>query len=143
MILLKFDGKELATAEPILGPICFSLFILLVVFVCMNMFVSIINDNFRLTRENRNDDQDIFSFMFKKIFYFTGLKRLNQREKYEIYDAHMRQEYFQPVECFPDKIDQLFQALNQVSFCLNFRLKLIFLSLKIYVNQHRAKKDEI
>ena len=142
MILLKFDGKELATVEPILGPICFSLFILLVVFVCMNMFLSIINDNFRLARENRDNDQDIFSFMFNKLFGSIGLKRLNQWEKYEIYDARMRQEYFQPVECFPEKIDQLFQALNRVCFCLNVLLKLIFL-FKVYVNQHRVKKYEV
>lgn len=64
MLLLKFDATEIVNAGPFLGPFYFTLFILFVVFVCINMFVSIINDNFRVVRADVNkvdhDDQDIF-----------------------------------------------------------------------------------
>lgn len=29
-------------------------------------------------------------------------------------DAEMRNKYYDPIECFPDKIDQLLKALDQV-----------------------------
>ena len=57
MSLLKFDAHELTDAASVLGPITFTLFILVVVFVCLSMFLSIINESFRQSRaaigENR------------------------------------------------------------------------------------------
>ena len=71
MLLLKFDTSEFILAEPYLGPIYFTLFILFVVFVCINMFVSIINDNFRVVRDNvhkvDDDEQDLFITILKKL----------------------------------------------------------------------------
>jgi cell shape-determining protein MreC len=66
MMLLKFDATEINDAAAFLGPFCFSLFILLVVFICLSMFISIINDNFRHAREHLNDHQHIISFMLEK-----------------------------------------------------------------------------
>lgn len=37
MMLLKFDVSDLYAADTFLGPFCFSLFIIFVVFICMNM----------------------------------------------------------------------------------------------------------
>jgi polycystin 2 len=72
MILLKFDASELIQADVILGPLYFSLFIFFVVFVCMSMFFTIINNNFRRARENVNDNQEILSFMWNKFQRWTG-----------------------------------------------------------------------
>ena len=74
MILMQFDASELIDAAAFLGPFCFSLFILLVVFVCMSMFLSIINDSFRRAREsvNRSNDEDIFSFRLERFLRWTG-----------------------------------------------------------------------
>jgi hypothetical protein len=72
MTLLKFDSGQLTEASLFLGPLCFSLFMIFVVFICMNMFLSIINDSFRLARKNINDDPEIFSFMLKKFLCWTG-----------------------------------------------------------------------
>ena len=73
MCLLKFDTSELLNASPVLGPLCFTLFIFLVVFVCMSMFLSIIGDNFRLARDNTNKDrEEIFSFMCDRFLRKTG-----------------------------------------------------------------------
>ncbi|CAF4146169.1 unnamed protein product, partial [Adineta steineri] len=40
----------------------------------------------------------------------NGLKRLNQEEQ----DCRMRSQYFDPIENFPDRIDQLLEALNRI-----------------------------
>ena len=68
MTLMKFDAYELMDASPFLGPFSFTLFILLVVFVCLSMFLTIINDSFRFVRDHppshRDIDEQIFPFKF-------------------------------------------------------------------------------
>ena len=136
MTLLKFNATELTSAAAFLGPFCFSLFIFLIVFICMSMFIAIINDSFRRARNDLQDDQQIFSFMFNKFQRWTGMinhllikkfirilgwKKASEEEIHEEYDALMRSEYFDPIECFSHRIDQLLDGLN--------RVKLTFISI--------------
>jgi len=115
MTLMKFDAHQLTGAATFLGPFCFSLFILLVVFVCLSMFLSIINDNFRRARENITNDQRIYSFMFNRFLRWSGLKKLSEEEIHEQRDAVMRTQYFDPIERFPERIDQLLDTIDRVN----------------------------
>ena len=76
MLLLKFDATEIQNAGSFLGPFYFTLFILFVVFVCINMFVSIINDNFRCIRDefhdDNHDDQDVLIRFLRKVQKWFG-----------------------------------------------------------------------
>jgi hypothetical protein len=72
MIIMVFDANDLIEAGAFLGPFCFSLFIFLVVFVCLSMFIAIIMDNFRHARENVNNSEEIFSFMWNRFVRWTG-----------------------------------------------------------------------
>jgi len=78
MMLMKFDVHPLQQAAPFLGPFCFSLFILLVVFVCMNMFITIINRSIRIVRDNmkakQNEDQQVLVYMLRKLQRLIGKK---------------------------------------------------------------------
>ncbi|CAF1460939.1 unnamed protein product [Adineta steineri] len=114
MTLMKFDASQIMGADAFFGPFCFTLFMLLVVFVCLSMFLSIINDSFRHAKDNQKDDQTMLSFMLKKFLRWTGLKRLNQEEIQEERDCRMRSQYFDPIENFPDKIDQLLEAIDKI-----------------------------
>ncbi|UJR25703.1 hypothetical protein I4U23_007054 [Adineta vaga] len=99
MTLMKFDAHELVDAAAFLGP----------------MFLSIINRNFQRARENLvNDDQMIFSYMMKRFQRATGLLKLNEEEVQAERDALMRLDYHDPIERFPDKIDQLLETLNRL-----------------------------
>jgi hypothetical protein len=74
MTAMKFDVHDLTEAASFLGPFCFSLFIILVVFICMSMFLSIIIDSFRRARANvKNNNQEIISFMIKRFQRWTSL----------------------------------------------------------------------
>jgi hypothetical protein len=46
------------------------------------------------------------------------LKKLNELEILEARDVQMRLQYMDPIENFPNKIDQLLDALNRVGFIL-------------------------
>ena len=54
-----------------------------------------------------------------KFFHFNlfllGLRQLSEEDLREERDKHMRSEYYDPVERFPDRIDQLLEGLNRVS----------------------------
>lgn len=77
MILMKFNTKEFLAAAPFLGPFVFTLFMFLVVFVCANMFLSIITDSARLARENDGrDNEEIFTFMWDRLQRWIGKKRV-------------------------------------------------------------------
>lgn len=43
-----------------------------------------------------------------------GLKRQTREEIQEEWDSRMRSQYFHPIENFPDKIDQLLEAMTKV-----------------------------
>lgn len=45
---------------------------------------------------------------------FLGLRKPTAEEIHEEWDAKMRQEYFDPIERFPERIDQLLNAINRV-----------------------------
>ena len=141
MTLMKFDAQELSSAAPLLGPLVFSLFIFVVVFVCMSMFLTIINESFGAVRQEAalhvEQEQHIFSFMVDRfqraIGMFTlslvvgermsvamslgllGLGRSTDLCRQEDYDEEMRSKYVDPVENFPNKMDQLLDALDRVS----------------------------
>ncbi|CAF4182198.1 unnamed protein product, partial [Adineta steineri] len=53
-------------------------------------------------------------FMFLVVFVCLSLKKLNQLEIQEERDCRMRSQYFDPIENFPDRMDQLLEALNRV-----------------------------
>jgi hypothetical protein len=114
MTLLKFDSSQLTGAALFLGPFCFSLFIIFVVFICMSMFLSIIHDSFRLVRRNGTDDQELFSLMFKKFLRWTGLKKPSVLEIQEERDKRMRSQYLHPTDALPLKMDQLLEAIHRV-----------------------------
>ena len=59
MMLGDFDFEGLRTVNPILGPVLFSFFAMLVVFVLLNMFIAIISDSFDETKKALAAEQDI------------------------------------------------------------------------------------
>ena len=74
MVLMKFDASELINASAFLGPFAFTLFIVLVVFVCMSMFLTILSDSFRHARDtNSGDDEGRIGFMYDRFLRWTGL----------------------------------------------------------------------
>lgn len=119
MMLMKFNTTEISAAAAFLGPFCFTLFIFIVVFVCLSMFLTIINDSFRSVRDNSKiqsaKDPQILAFMLYKLQRWIGLGKANELQQMIERDEQMRTKYLDPIEQFPEKIDQLLEALNRVS----------------------------
>jgi len=71
MTVMKYSTREFIGADATLGPLCFSMFILIVVFICLSMFLSIINRNFRRVLKNRRESE-MLSFMLQRFLRWTG-----------------------------------------------------------------------
>jgi hypothetical protein len=71
MSLMKFDAQELQRSSAFLGPVAFTLFVFIVVFVCMSMFLIIINESFARVREQAatttNEDQQTMAYMLNRL----------------------------------------------------------------------------
>ena len=121
MMLMKFDAHELQGAAAFLGPFCFTIFVLVVVFVCMSMFVTIINDSFRFVRDrarnNPSEDQLVMVYMLHQLQRWLGIR---EKESVEQRRTDERAEYLDPIEGFPKKIDQLLKALDRVRSLTDF-----------------------
>jgi hypothetical protein len=72
MTVLKYSTSQFYVADATLGPLCFSLFIFIVVFICLSMFLSILNDNFRRERKNRQETEEILSSVLRRFLRWTG-----------------------------------------------------------------------
>ncbi|CAF1228432.1 unnamed protein product [Adineta steineri] len=64
--LMSFNASDFTGADPVLSPFSFSLFIIIVVFVCLSMFLSIINDRFHHVEQNPIENQQILSYILTK-----------------------------------------------------------------------------
>jgi hypothetical protein len=58
-----------------------------------------------------------------------GIGKRNQFEEFEKQDELMRNQYYDPIEHFPDKIDQLLDALNRVIDCAHLYFQILITSL--------------
>ncbi|CAF1084827.1 unnamed protein product [Adineta steineri] len=81
LLLLKFDATQIKEAAPVLGPLYFTFFIIFVVFICINMFVSIVNDNFRRIQIDlmnvHSDYHGLLHSLRRKVEKVFGIKPTN------------------------------------------------------------------
>ncbi|CAF4178461.1 unnamed protein product, partial [Adineta steineri] len=73
-----------------------------------------LNDGFHHVEEIPIEDQHILSYMLKKFLNWTHLRRPNVEEIYELHDSRMHSQYVDSIENFPDKIDQLLEAIDRI-----------------------------
>ena len=146
-ILMKFDAQKLTDAAPFLGPLSFSLFIFVVVFVCMSMFLTIINDSFGEVREQAKasgglHDRHIVWFMAEKCKRMLGVGRSKESRRLEAYDEQMRSQYVGAVESLPEKMNQLAEAVNQVQFIISPPVShLPFFHPQLHLDQQPHRKQ--
>ncbi|XP_071965638.1 polycystin-1-like protein 2 [Antedon mediterranea] len=82
-LLGKFDFEAMTQTNRVLGPIFFFSFILMIVFILMNMFLTIINEAFARTRaetSRRQNSLEIVEFMIQRFKVWTGFAEKRVRK---------------------------------------------------------------
>jgi hypothetical protein len=115
MMLGKFQVDGLLQANMFFGPLMFAVYNIFIVFILLNMFVSIINDSFASVRKNaekQNDDLNIFRFLKNKFKVVLGNVDLNNLNP--VLDGNNNL-YEDQITYLPEKVDELLFSLSEVS----------------------------
>ena len=113
MALLNVDGKEFDGVASTLGPLVFTLFVLLMIFVCRNMFVSIVMDSIRNVRQTNNTVDPMFTFMYHRFRRCIGARD----EPKSLSDCPTPIEpihYVTWFESYPEQMERLVQAVDRI-----------------------------
>jgi polycystin 1L2 len=119
IMLGKFQVDPLVKAHAFFGPLLFSLYNIFVVFILLNMFISIINDTFSAVRndaEKQADDYHMVNFIVSKLKLWTGIGNNDDEDGLAynpVLDAN-KNSYKDQITYFPEKIDELLYILSEV-----------------------------
>ncbi|XP_033100581.1 polycystic kidney disease protein 1-like 2 [Anneissia japonica] len=107
-LLGKFDFEAMKQTNRILGPLFFFSFILMIVFILMNVFLTIVNEAFARTRaenEQMQNSLEIVDFMIERFKLWTGFseKRVRKPKK-----KHTYVEGIDPMQEVCDTMNQKF-----------------------------------
>lgn len=119
MMMGQFDFERMKRIQPIIFPIVFSLFVVTITFILINMFLSILNETFATVREDldkQSNDYEIVDFMVGRFKTWTGIgassvspEDMSKKPKPGDSDNPEGQ-----IENFPDKVDKLLNSISQV-----------------------------
>ena len=113
IMLGKYNVNEILDADPILGPILYAIYNLIMIPILIPMLISIINDSFKIVREetkNKEYDYDMVNNLNKKI-----KKLFIRRMEPDSNDEVVYKDQFMSLN---DKFDELLQLVNKV--CLKY-----------------------
>ena len=124
ILLGKFHVDSLLVADSTFGPIFYFIFNVYVIFILITIFVSIINESFKVVREDsKKQDYHMINFLKNKLgIKDERLSHSNQEKNLtstdKVYKDHL--------DFLPDKMDQLLNIINDVRcFYKKFLFKII------------------
>ncbi|GFO38752.1 polycystic kidney disease protein 1-like 2 [Plakobranchus ocellatus] len=117
MMMGKFNIYSMIMTEPVLTQIFVLLFVIMVTFIIVNMFVSILNETFTVVREDvkkQGNDYEVVDFMLQRFKKWTGIGKAVVDDP-TTEDPHApRPGRSDNVEDFPDRIERLLQSISTV-----------------------------
>ncbi|XP_077979563.1 uncharacterized protein LOC144434915 [Glandiceps talaboti] len=116
-LLGKFNFQAMVNANRILGPIFFFHYVLLVMFVLLNMFLSIINEGFskvKAANDKMENELEIVDFMVDRFKSFTGMSEPRNKRMLPSYNYVEGIDPMQ-TECdgMRDKLEDMLGRLNE------------------------------
>ena len=115
MMMGKFDIYAMSAVQPVLTQIFIFLYVVVITFIVVNMFLSILNETFTAVRTDtskQNNDYEIVQFMISRLKIWTGLGTADKSvlKPNSVHAADTRG----PTELFPDQIDRLLNSISHI-----------------------------
>jgi polycystin 1L2 len=116
----KFDVNGLVNANPILGPIIFTAFNVVVIFFLLNVFISLVSEAFEQERllektsEKKYSLKEYFIIKWNKLVWKYGNNRKNILIDDKYLNLTNKEAYLTYLHLLPDKIDQVLYRVIQV-----------------------------
>ncbi|XP_033630305.1 uncharacterized protein LOC117292387 [Asterias rubens] len=119
-ILGKFKFEELVMANPLLGPIFFFLFMGSMTYILINMFLTIVNEAFKVVNNDiskQSNEFEMVDFMMKRLKLWTGIGKAPTTGNGKNQEGDQGPEKEQDiVDEFPEKVDQLLNSIAKIYF---------------------------
>lgn len=119
LLLGKFNFEAMVTAQPYLTPIFFVLFVITMVMITMNMFISILTETFSMVRRDtskQSNDHEMVDFIIERFKIWSGIgmskttRDLNNKTPSSSMSSTSAK---YQVRCLPVKVDQLLNSISR------------------------------
>jgi hypothetical protein len=118
MILGNFPFESLLKGNILFGTVLFFVYNIMILFVLINMFLTILVDNYHETKKDssRMDDEDPNLYQYIKSLFFSlvSKEKFNSRNGENNLDSSFRD----GITLFPNKINQLLMKIEKVFDCV-------------------------
>jgi len=124
IILGKFNANAFLLSKSFLAPFLFSIYNVVMLFLMINIFVTILMEHYNLTREDESlniHDPHLFSYLISKVRTLMFWRKDNKKE-----DETKVHVYIDVIESLPSRFDDIVARLNKVSHIYNSFNFLIF-----------------
>ena len=126
MMLGKFDASQFTRINPILAPLVFAMYNIVIICFTLNIFVSIITDAFDVVRFDRNENENKNEYRFLD-FAFKKLKALFNKNKINA-NLFSLPKYRSHISILPKHVNRLANIIFRVN--ISFKNNIcIFLNL--------------
>ncbi|XP_064630503.1 uncharacterized protein LOC135489174 [Lineus longissimus] len=131
IMLGKFDFQAMLQSSSVLGPFFFFLYVVTIVMILINMFLSILNESFTIVKNDvskQSNDYEMVDFIMRRFKLWTGIGNGQpmvsdlgaddpMTEKGDAMNMNGMPPAFQmQLDNFPDKIDKLLNTISKVYF---------------------------
>ena len=110
IMLGKFDVSQFMLTNPVLGPIIFSAYNIMIVFILLNIFVSIVVEAFEQVRSDSAENEfDVFEHVLERLkkHFSNAPEELLSPDKYKDH-----------VNVLPNRVNRLIEYVKRVIFCI-------------------------
>ena len=116
MMLGKFDASQINTIQSVLGPVVFSAYNVVTIFIALNIFITIIIDAFEQVKQEAEQSENFFS-IFERM-WFKVKSAFDTKTVAETRQATV-EEYQSSLSRFPLLIDNLNDYIIRVIFSIS------------------------
>ena len=116
MMLGKFNVDPLMTTNKLIGPIFFILYNFIIVFIFINLLISIVNETFMMVKRDAEQHfykDDFSDYLIRKLGLIKGIFRKNEIISNE-FSEMQASSYKDNVTLFPKKTNQLIDLVGEI-----------------------------
>ncbi|XP_070581220.1 polycystin family receptor for egg jelly-like isoform X2 [Ptychodera flava] len=119
-MLGKFKWNSMKEADSVMAPLLFFFFVMSITFILINMFLTILNENFSEVKRNtekQSNEYEMVDFMMGRFKLWTGLGQTKNRAPSPLVPNNkVKPTLEESIEDFPNKVDQLLDSITKMYF---------------------------
>ena len=119
MMLGRFNFYAMKVSQPVLGPMFFFIYTVVVAYILINMFLSILNESFAQVRADlakQSNEYEMVEFILRRFQVWTGLGFKGPPPLSKNAAGGLKPAFPYEVNDFPEKVERLLNCISKVYF---------------------------